>query len=165
MADTSTWQPIVQARWSALGGRERAALSLAAAVVVAALVWSVALAPALRTLQAAAAQRAQLGASAERMQALRARAKLLQAKPQAAAGEALRALQGGVTALDKAATLQVAGGQATLTLRQLRPADLAPWLSPAPGGYPSPSEVHLQRDAGAEPLWSGTLVYRLPDTP
>jgi general secretion pathway protein M len=117
----------------------------------------------LRTLQSAAAQGAQLGATAERMQALQARAKQLQAKPQAAPGEDLRALQAGATALGPAASLQVVGEQATLTLKQLRPADLAAWLSPPPGGIPpSPSEVHLQRDAGAEPRWSGTLVYRLP---
>jgi general secretion pathway protein M len=162
MASITAWQRVLQTRWSALGVRERAALALAAGVVVAAALWSVALAPAVRTLQSSAAQTAQLGATAERMQALQARAKRLQAKPQAAPGEALRALQSGATALGPAASLQVVGEQATLSLKQVRPADLAAWLSPPPGGYPSPSEVHLQRAAGPEPLWSGTLLYRLP---
>jgi general secretion pathway protein M len=148
-----------------LGARERTGLALAAGVLAAALAWSVALAPALRTLQSAAAQSAQLGTTAERMQALQARAKQLQAKPQAAPGEALRALQSGATALGKAASVQVVGAQVTLTLTQVRPTELAQWLSPAPGGNPSPSEVHLRRLAGTEPLWSGTLVYRLPATP
>ena len=158
------WQHTLQARWAALGAREQRALVLATAVLGAALVWSVALAPALRTLKSAAAHSAQLEASAERMQALQARAKLLQAQPVAAAQDTLRALQTAATALGQSASLQVVGEQATLTLKQVSAASLAPWLAPATGS--GPTEAHLQRDsASTEPLWSGSLVFRLPARP
>jgi general secretion pathway protein M len=136
---------------------------LAAALVAAALLWTVALAPALRTLKSAEAQSAQLGRSAERMQALQARAKTLQAQPLAAPEDTLRALQAASAALGKTGTLQVNGDQATLTLRQISAPELAAWLAPVAGSGLNPSEALLQRQAGGtEALWSGTLVYRLP---
>lgn len=157
------WQQLLKARWLALGRREQRSLLLAACVLGAALLWSLALAPALRTLKSAPAQGAQLGATTERMQALQARAQRLQAKPEAPPGDVLKTLQAAAAALGKSATLQLLGEQATLTIKQLSAADLAPWLAPLPGTLPSPSEAHLQRDAGSgEPQWSGTLLYRLP---
>jgi general secretion pathway protein M len=157
------WQHTLRARWGALGLREQRALRLAAVVLVGAWLWSVALAPALRTLHSAAAQSAQLAATVERMQALQARAKLLQSQPAAAPGELLKALQSATAALGKEASLQVVGDLATLTLQHARVSSLAPWLAPASGKHPNPAEAHLQRDTTSpEPLWSGTLVYRLP---
>jgi len=157
------WQQLLKARWQALAVREQRAVLLAAALVAAALLWTVALAPALRTLQSAEAQKALLGRSAERMQALQARAKLLQAQPLAAPEDTLRALQAASAALGKTGTLQVAGNQATLTLRQISAPALAAWLAPVAGSGLNPSEATLQRETGGdEPLWSGTLVYRLP---
>jgi type II secretory pathway component PulM len=109
------------------------------------------------------AQRAQLGRSAERMQALQARARLLQSKPLAAPGDILKALQDSARAQGKTVTLQVLGEQATITLRQISATALAAWLTPVSGALLSPVEAHLQRDpGGSEALWSGTLVFRLP---
>jgi general secretion pathway protein M len=160
---TLVWQQALQARWATLGAREQRGLTLAAAALLALLVWSVALAPALRTLKSAQAQSAQLAQAAERMQTLQARARLLQAKPVAAPQEALKPLQTAVAALGKSASLQVSGEQATLTLKSVSAQSLGALLAPAPGSGSSPSEAHLQRDAAsAEPLWSGSLVYRLP---
>lgn len=157
------WQRTLKTRWTALGAREQRGLLLAATVLAAALVWSVGLAPALRTLQSAEVQKAQWDATSESMLALQARAKLLQAQPAIAPGEALRALQTAATALGKSASLQVVGEQATLTLKKVSVADLAPWLAPASGNAPSPAEAHLMREAGGDqPQWSGTLVFRLP---
>ncbi len=157
------WHTLFKTRWQALALREQRGLGIASALVLASLVWSVALAPALRTLKGVEAQNMQLGITAERMQALQARAKLLQAKPLATPANTLRALQSATTALGKVASLQVLGEQATVTLRQISASALAAWLSPETGVGLSPSEVHLQRDANsAEPQWSGTLVFRLP---
>ena len=81
----------------------------------------------------------------------------------AAPQETLKALQSATTLLGKSASLQVVGEQATLTIKQVSAASLAPWLAPAAGSGPSPSEAHLQRVVDSdEPLWSGTLVFRLP---
>jgi general secretion pathway protein M len=156
------WQHTLKMRWAALAAREQRGLTLALAVVAVALVWSVLLAPALRTLKAVPAQNLQWSAALERMQALQARAKQLQAKPAVAPKESLKALQTAAAALGKSATLQTLGEQATLTLKQVSAADLAPWLSPGSGVGLSPSEVHLQRSSDADPRWSGSLVFMLP---
>lgn len=157
------WQHNIKTRWAAMGAREQRGLRLAAAVLVLALVWSVLLAPALRTLKNVDAQNTLLGKELERMQALQTRARALQAQPALAPKESLKALQTAATALGKSAVLQVAGEQATLTLKQVGASALAQWLTPQAGAGLSPFEAHLQREgSSAEPLWSGTLVFRLP---
>ena len=51
------------------------------------------------------------------------------------------------------------GEQATVQLNQVRASELATLL----GSGQTPLEVHLQRDAAANPpSWSGSMVYRLP---
>jgi general secretion pathway protein M len=157
------WQHTLKTRWAAMAAREQRGLALAAVLVALALVWSVLLAPALRTLKGVPAQQAQLGTELERMLALQARAKLLQAKPAVPPRETLKTLQAAATALGRGAVLQTMGEQATLTLKQVNPGALAPWLSPGSAAGLNASEVHLQRSGeGAEALWSGTLVFVLP---
>ena len=157
------WQHTLRTRWAALAPREQRGLTLAALVVLAAAAWGLLVSPALRTLKTSAAQNATLSVELERMQALQARAQQLQAKPVLATQDALKPLQAAVAALGKSAQLQVLGEQATLTLKQVSAQDLAPWLTPQTLVGISPIEVHLQRDAAsATPLWSGTLVFRLP---
>jgi general secretion pathway protein M len=157
------WQNLIRARWVALAAREQRGVLLAATVLGAALVWFVALAPALRSLKTVAAQSATLAADIDRMQALQARAKVLQAKPALAPQESLRALQTAAAKLGSAVNLQVVGEQATLTVRKLGALPLGEWLSPQTGPGLNPIEAHLKRDTGSvEPVWSGTLIYRLP---
>ena len=157
------WKNGLKTRWQALAEREKRGLGAAAALVAVALLWSVVLAPALRTLQSVEAQNAQLSRTLERMQTLQARAKLLQAKPRVTAADSLKTLQDATTAQGKMASLQVLGEQATITLRQISAPTLAAWLAPESAARLNPVEAHLQRDGNsAEPLWSGTLVFRLP---
>jgi len=160
---TPAWQKALQARWAALGRREQGGLRLAALAIAAALLWSLALAPALRTLRAAPATHAELAAASERMLALRARAQALQALPAVSPQEGLVALRDVINGLGKSASLEVLGAQATLKLKQLSASELAPLLAPPAGSLSSPTEVHLQRDANANPpRWSGSLVFVLP---
>jgi general secretion pathway protein M len=160
------WQNLIKARWAAMAAREQRGVLLAAAVLGAALVWFIALAPALRSLKTVAAQSATLAADIDRMQALQARAKALQAKPALAPQESLRALQTAAGKLGAAVSLQVVGEQATLTIKKLGALPLGQWLSPQTGPGLSPIEAHLKRDTGSvEPVWSGTLIYRLPVAP
>lgn len=157
------WQDTFKARWAALASRERQGLTVAACVVAAALTWGVLVAPALRTLKSVDAQSAALSAEQERMATLQTRAKALQLQPTVAPQDALKALQATAAGVGKSASLQVVGEHATLTLKQVSSATMAQWLSPQPGQSLSPFEVRVQRDVGtAEPLWSGTLVFRLP---
>jgi hypothetical protein len=97
------------------------------------------------------------------MQALQARAKSLQAKPALAPKESLQSLQTAAAKLGAAVSLQVVGEQATLTIKRLGALPLGQWLAPETGPGLNPVEAHLKRDtASVEPVWSGTLVYRLP---
>lgn len=157
------WQHTLKAHWVQLAPREQRILLLAAALVAITLVWSILLAPALRTLKAAPEQSALLSAEMERMQALQTRARQLQAKPALSPKESLKTLQVAAAELGKSASLQVVGDRATLTVKQLSTSSLAPWLSPGSGVGLSPTDVQLQRSTdSAEPLWSGTLVFSLP---
>ncbi|BEP63345.1 hypothetical protein GmRootV213_38990 [Variovorax sp. V213] len=57
----------LRARWASLDLRERRMVAIAATLVVLALLWWIALAPALRTLAAARAEHARLDAQLQQM--------------------------------------------------------------------------------------------------
>jgi len=177
-----TSAPALQARWAALAPRERRLAGWAAVLVAAALLWWVALAPALRTLGAAPAEHARLDAQLQRMSTLAAQAKALQSAPKANRDDAARALEGSVRQqLGPNAQLGNAGASegATVMLRGV-PADvLAPWLAQARGNARAlPREAHLTRSQQPAPApagatagnadespkvrWDGTLVMSLP---
>jgi general secretion pathway protein M len=156
------WQHTLQTRWAALAPREQRGLTFAALVVAFAFVWGVLVAPALRSLKTAQAQHAVLASDLERMQSQQARAAQLQAKPALVPQDALKSLQAATASMGKAASLQVLGEQATVSLQQINAQELAQWLAPQSGTGQSPAEAHLQRNAGTTPTWSGTLVFRLP---
>lgn len=173
----------LRARWQALAPREQNLVRAAGALVALALLWWLALAPALATLRAAPARHAHLDAQLQHMLALQAQAQQLQGAPRANPDNALRALQSSVAErLGASARLVVAGDRATLTL-QGTPADaLATWLAQArSNAHTVPQEAHLVRSsaspaptgkAGAAVLsdqppaldvrWDGTLVLALP---
>ncbi|MCJ0764936.1 type II secretion system protein GspM [Variovorax terrae] len=155
--------PAVQARWNALAVREKSLLLGAAALVAAALLWWLALAPALRTLGAAEAQHRSLDAQLQHMLSLQAQAQALQSQPKLGYDEALRALETSVKQrLGATAQLSVLGDRATVTLRGT-PADaLAQWLAQARiNARALPTDARLTRTA-AGASWDGTLVLSLP---
>ena len=169
----------LKARWAALAMRERQMVGGAIALVALALLWWIALAPALRTLAAAPAEHAQLDAQLQQMATLQNRAKALQSQPRLARDDALRALETSVREGLGAgnAQLMTAGGDgATVTLRATPANTVAQWLAQARGNaHAVPREVHLTRalatppapgskDAPALPQvrWEGTLVMALP---
>ena len=170
----------LRARWAEMAPRERQLVGGAIALVALALLWWIALAPALKTLRAAPAEHAKLDAQLQQMTTLQAQAKALQAQPRASRDEAMKALEGGVRAsLGPAAQIQQQGASdgVNITLRNV-PADaLSQWLAQARGNARAvPREVHLTRtatasstpekgapaDAAAKPRWDGTLVMSLP---
>ena len=111
----------LRAGWARLQARERRLLALAAAVVALALLWLLAVAPALRTLRQAEAQRSTLAAEAQRLQQLRREAEALKALPRLGHAEALRALEAAVQQrLPGSAQLSVVGDRATVVLKQAR---------------------------------------------
>ena len=158
----NTWIEALQARWQAwwpeLAPREQRMVIVAGTLVTLALVWWVALAPALRTLATAPAAHAELDAQLQQMAALQLQAKALQAQPRANRDDALRALETSVRqGLGPNAQIQVAGagaGEGVLVTLRATPADgLAQWLAQARGNARAvPREVHLTRTQGGAPV-------------
>ncbi|RZL92051.1 MAG: type II secretion system protein M [Variovorax sp.] len=174
-----------QAWWAEREPREQRIIAVAAALVGLALLWWVALAPALRTLSSASAEHARLDAQLQQMTQLQIQARALQAQPRANRDDALRALETSMRENFGAnAQLQPAGAGegVTLALRGVPPEALAQWFGQARGNARAvPRETHLTRSTqdrttptsptaataakGAEPArlrWDGTLVMSLP---
>lgn len=173
--------------WAGLPAREQRMVRVAALLVGLALVWWMAIAPALRTLSAAPAEHARLDAQWQQMASLQAQARALQSQPRANRDDALRALETSVREnLGPNAQLQAAGASenATIALRGV-PADaLAQLLTQARSNARAvPREAHLTRSttaagpaSGPAPRspataaaavapgvrWDGTLAMGLP---
>ena len=181
--NATTSSTALRARWQALAPREQTLVLAAAGVVGLALLWWVALAPALSTLRTAAPRHAELDAQLQRMQSLQAEAQQLQSAPRAARGDTAAALRAALTQrLGNTAQLSMVGDRATVTLKGA-PADaLAQWLAQArSNARAAPIEARLTRSAPAPaprtanapatlgspaapamPRWDGTLVLALP---
>lgn len=176
-----------QAWWPELDPREQRMIAIAAALVVLALFWWLALAPALRTLSSAPAEHAQLDVQLQRMTSLQTQAKALQSQPRASRDDAMRGLETSVRQnLGPNAQMQPAGAGegVTIALRAV-PADaLAQWFGQARSNARAvPREVHLTRSTQSAPppsppsssqsasattgdsprvRWDGTVVMSLP---
>lgn len=167
-------------RWQGLAPREQTLVLAAGGLVALALLWWVAVAPALATLRTAPARHAELDAQLQRMQSLQTEAQQLQAAPRTGAGDAVGALRTALNQrLGNTAQLNVVGDRATVTLKGV-PADaLAQWLAQArSNARAAPVEARLVRSAApapangtpppaalgamAMPRWDGTLVLALP---
>ena len=171
-------------RWQALSAREKRLITWAAALLGVALVWWVALAPALRTVRQAPAQQAALDAQWQALKDLQAQAQSLQNQPRMSQAEALRALQNATTELlGASAQLQTVGERSTITFKAVPAATLASWLARVrTQARAVPTEAHWQRSAAPEavpnpaqpnaappsanlpnaPTWSGSVVLSLP---
>jgi general secretion pathway protein M len=152
---------MLRARWEGLRPREQA-MAAAAATVVVALVWMVALGPALSTLRSAEAQRRALDTQLQHMRSLQAQAQALQSQPKLSYDEALRLLEQSVQQrLGATARMVVVGERVNITLTGTAPDALAQWLTQARvNARALPSEARLNRNPGG--LWEGTLVLTLP---
>jgi len=158
-----------------LAPRERQALGLAAAIVLAALLWWLALAPALATLRTAPAQHARLDAELQQLQAMATQAQSLQAQPKLGRDEALRALEAATQRhLGPTAKLSVVGDQATATFTSTGADTLAQWLAevrinartvPAElrltPANPTPPATPAAASAAPTGVWQGSAVFAL----
>jgi general secretion pathway protein M len=152
----------LRARWGALAPREKIMVAGASAVVLLALLWLIAVQPALNVLRASEAQHRALDAQVQQMMTLQQQARTLQTQPKLGHDEALRMLELSLRQrLGTTARLTVNGDRATVTLTGT-PADaLARWLTQARvDARALPSEARLSRNTTG--LWEGTLVLSLP---
>jgi len=133
-------------RWRAMGARERMGLSLAAAVLGAWLAWSVAIAPALRTLGQTPAQIAALDLQLQAMQRLALETRELRGAAPVSTGQALDALRSATERLGDRARLTTQGDRSTLVLNGVSGEQLRAWLSEARSGARArPVETQLTR--------------------
>ena len=177
---TSTTTAPLRTHWQALAPREQTLVLAAGGLIALALLWWLAVAPALATLRTAPARHAQLDAQLQHMHRLRAEAQHLQSAPNLARGDTVGALRTALAQrLGNTAQLNVAGDRATVTLKGAPAGALGQWLAQArSNARAAPIEARLARSAAtsantaapatlgnpaaAAPRWDGTLVLALP---
>lgn len=149
------------AAWRGLSSREKNASTLAAAVVLGALVWWIALAPALGTLRSASQEHRRLDAQLARMQTLAQQAASLKGQPRLSFQERLPLLEATLKQqLGASASWTVAGERVTVTLQGGTAEALAQTLVQARlNAHALPSLARLVRNANR--TWDGTLTFDL----
>ena len=152
----------LQARWAALAPRERTLVAAAGGLVALALLWWVALGPAIATVRAAGAQHRALDAQLAQMQRLQAQAKAMQSAPRQSPEEAMRQLEAAIRQqLGTSARYVIAADRVTVTLANTPAAALAQWLSQVrTNARAIPGEAKLTRNAAGG--WDGSVVLSLP---
>jgi general secretion pathway protein M len=147
--------------WAGLGLRERRMVAMAGGFVLVALVWMLAIAPAIKTLKAAPAQHEMLDAQLQSMRKLAAQARGMQNRPAVSRADALRTLQSSLQQrLGSSAQLNVAGDRVTVVLKGAAPEALAQWLGQARvTARAVATQSRLARGAAG---WDGTVVLDLP---
>ena len=155
-----TLPPVLMTRWNALARREQQALLVALVLVLGAVLWWVALAPALSTLRSAPQQQRLLETQLQHMQHLQQQAKTLQAQPPLTLAESRRLLEASVKTLGPNAQLTVVAERVTLTLKGASADALAQWLTQTRlTARVSPTEARLVRNTAG--TWDGVMVLIL----
>lgn len=152
----------LRARWAGLAPREQALVAAAAALLVLALLWWVAIGPAVSTLRSAESQHRELDAQLQQMRRLQAQARAMQAQPKLNHDEAMRQLEAAIRQqLGTSARYAISGDRVTLTLTNTPAQALAQWLSQVrTNARAIPGEARLARNAAGG--WDGSLVLTLP---
>jgi general secretion pathway protein M len=133
-------------------------------VLALALVWFVALQPALSTLRSAQTQGPQLRAQLQTMRQLQAQAQALQAQARAQTPESKPSdlMEAALATLGGKARLSLNGDRATVSLEGSDADALAQWLAQVRLNVRARAlELHLTQSQG---LWRGTIVLQLPRT-
>ncbi len=164
MSAALPWRARAAAAWQGLAPRERRLVAGAAALVALALLWTLAVQPAWRTLSRAPAEIDRLDAQLQAMQRLAAEAQALRDTPPVAPGQAHAALQAATARLGDKAQLTLAGERAVVRFAGIAPGALREWLSEARAGARArPVAVALQRSG--EDGFSGTLELAFEGAP
>jgi general secretion pathway protein M len=149
-----------QARWKALAPRERQLVLAAAALVGAALLWWIAIAPAWRSVQAAPAKLDQLDAQLQAMQRLAGEVQALRATPAVGPAQSQAALKAASDGLGGAGRLVITGDRATMTFVNANGAQVRDWLAEVRSAARARTlEANLLRGPQG---YNGTVVVVLP---
>ena len=127
------------------------------------LLWTLAVQPALRTLQRAPAELDRLDLQLQTMQSLATESAELRAAPPVAPDQAAAALQAATERLGERGKLSLQGDRAVLTLNGVATSALQGWMAEARSGARArPVEANLLRGAAG---LSGTVVLSLGGAP
>lgn len=152
----------LRVRWAGLAPREQALVLAAAGLVALALLWAVALGPAIATLRSADEQHRALDQQVQQMRHLQAQAKAMQAQPRQNHDESMRQLEAAIREqLGVSARYSIAADRVTVTITNAPAPALARWLTQVRSNARAiPGEAKLTRNAGGG--WDGSLVLTLP---
>jgi general secretion pathway protein M len=152
----------LRAHWAALAPREQALVAGALLLVGLALLWWIALGPAVATLRSADAQNRALDVQLQQMRRMQAQAKLMQSQPRQSYDDAMRQLESAIHEhLGVTARYNIAGERVSVNLTNTPAPGLARWLSQVrTNARAIPGEAKLTRNAAGN--WDGTLVVTLP---
>lgn len=148
-----------KSRWRSLQQRERIAIGVAVAVVVAWLFWLVAIGPAVRTLREAPTRIAELDGQLQTMRRLAAESRELRGTSPVPQGQSVMALTSATERLGAAGKITIQGDRATLTLNGVSTERLRAWLGEArSGARVRPVDVQLTRGPQG---YAGTIIVML----
>ena len=180
------WATHGQSRWQGLNARERLLVSVFLGLFGVWLFVSIAISPALRTLNASESQRAEVAQQVVQMRTLQQRAQELQKTKPLSRDESLRSLQSITPAGNQTLQMTVQGDRAMVQLKNLSASQLANWLAQARSNAQAlPDEVHISRSisssvsastnvsassggnatnnsTNATNSWDGQIILRLP---
>ena len=174
------WATYGQARWQGISARERLLVSVLVGLFGVWLFVSIAISPALRTLNASERQRAEVAQQVVQMRALQQRAQELQKTKPLSRDESLRSLQSITPTGNPALQMTIQGDRVLVQLKNLSASQLANWLAQARSNAQAlPDEVHISRSTSssvnalsginstsnspnATAAWDGKIVLRLP---
>ena len=180
------WETHGQARWQGLRARERLLASVLLGLFGIWLFISIAISPALRTLNSAEQQRAEVAQQVVQMRALQQRAQELQKTKPLSRDESIRGLQSITPTGNPALQMTIQGDRVLVQLKNLSASQLATWLAQARSNAQAlPDEVHISRSisssvsastsvsassgvnatsnsTNATTAWDGQIILRLP---
>lgn len=180
------WATYGQSRWQGLNARERLLVSVLLGLFGVWLFVSIAISPALRTLNASESQRAEVAQQVVQMRALQQRAQELQKTKPLSRDESIRSLQSITPTGNPALQMTIQGDRVMVQLKNLSASQLANWLAQARSNAQAlPDEVHISRSAtssvssstsvsalsgvnangntaNATAAWDGQIILRLP---
>ena len=180
------WATHGQSRWQGLNARERLLVSVFLGLFGVWLFVSIAISPALRTLNASESQRAEVAQQVVQMRALQHRAQELQRTKPLSRDESLRSLQSITPTGNPALQMTIQGDRVMVQLKNLSASQLANWLAQARNNAQAlPDEVHISRSfsssvsastsvsassgvnapsnsTNATTTWDGQIILRLP---
>lgn len=161
-APASRLEPL-RAWWATLARREQVLTALAALVVAMAVVWLVALRPALTTLRQTPAQLDALDVQLQSMQRMAAEARELRASPSIPPAQATAALQAASARLGDRAKLVIQADRAVLSVTGIDSESLRNWLAEVRSGARArPAEAQLTRTPQG---FTGTVTLTIVGAP